>query len=110
MSCTTRCAANGRPPSQATQHRRSPGKPRPFGFRRYEPICGAAEPGRESLISTRNLQLAYRLISSLVWQTRRLPEDLIRGSLGVVSHEVVQLETKTRGWGQVLGGGVRAME
>src|ERR1700675_756433 len=38
--------------------------PRPFGFRRYEPICGAAEPGRESLISTRNLQLAYRLQAS----------------------------------------------
>src|ERR1700693_6247814 len=52
-------------------------KPRPFGFRRYEPICGAAEPGRESLISTRNLQLAYRLILS----ETRLPEDLIRGSL-----------------------------
>src|SRR6202795_3050203 len=77
MSCTTRCAANGRPPSQATQHRRPPAKPRPSGFRRYEPICGAAEPGRESLISTRNLQLAYRLISS----ETRLPEDLIRGSL-----------------------------
>ena len=51
-------------------------KPRPFGFRRYEPICGAAEPGRESLISTRNLQLASGLISS----ETRLPEDLIRGS------------------------------
>jgi hypothetical protein len=103
MSCTTRCAANGQPPSQATQHRRSPAErpivgrkpqkvsapaepvlgPRPTGFRRYEPICGAAEPGRESLISTRNLQLAYELISSLVWQTRRLPEDLIRGSLSM---------------------------
>src|ERR1700693_5426226 len=84
MRCTTRCAANGQPPSQATQHRRSPGErplvgrephemsapaepvlgPRPFGFRRYEPICGAAEPGRESRISTRNLHLAYRLQAS----------------------------------------------
>src|SRR5438034_8689640 len=76
MRCAKRRDARGRPHGRAARQSRSPGKPRPFGFRRNGLICVVARlANRHELFAA-----PRRLASEAIAPETRLMWGLLRGS------------------------------
>src|SRR5947199_562695 len=86
MRCAKRRDARGRPHGRAARQSRSPGKPRPFGFRRNGLICVVARlANRHELFAA-----PRRLASETIAPETRLTWDLFRGSLTRIQRTVTR--------------------
>src|SRR6266540_6528854 len=92
MRCTKRREAHGRPHGRAARHSRSPGKPRPSGFRRNGLICVVARlANRGELFAA-----PRRLASEAIAPETRLMRDLFRGSLAGIAASIAFLPESPR--------------